>query len=59
MIKRLKEQLERVRADYASEQQQLRDLETRQEELKHRLLRISGAIQCLEEMIVELEKDPA
>jgi len=53
----LREQLEQrlrdLKAEYAAGQQMLTDLETRQATLKDTLLRISGAIQVLEEELAK------
>ena len=47
------QRLEKLKAEYASGQQMLAELETKQENLKTTLLRISGAIQVLDELLVE------
>lgn len=53
MKERLEKRLDELKAEFEQGQKMLVDLESRQESLKHSLLRISGAIQVLEE---ELEK---
>ena len=47
----LTRRLEQLRHEYESGQHMLADLETRQTNLRHTLLRISGAIQVLEELL--------
>ncbi len=53
MKERLEQRLQELKAEYESGQQMLADLESRQAELRATLMRISGAIQVLEE---ELKK---
>lgn len=43
--------LKQLKEEYAAGQQMLADLEARQVELRQTLLRISGAIQVLEELL--------
>lgn len=52
----VKERIAQLKADYASGQEQLRLLEGRQRELQNTMMRISGAIQVLEEVLSDLEK---
>ena len=51
--KQITQRLEKLRAEYASGRQMLTELEAKQENLKSTLLRISGAIQVLEELLAE------
>ena len=54
MKDRLEQRLQELKAEYESGQKMLADLEARQDELRATLMRISGAIQVLEE---ELDKE--
>ena len=47
------QRLEKLKAEFASGQQMLTELEAKQANLKTTLLRISGAIQVLEELLAE------
>jgi len=47
------ERLEELRGEYARGQAQMKSLEQRQAELHDTLLRISGAIQVLEELLAQ------
>lgn len=51
--KQITQRLEKLQAEYTSGQQMLAELEAKQENLKSTLLRISGAIQVLEELLAE------
>ena len=53
------QRLEKLQAEYTSGQQMLAELEAKQENLKTTLLRISGAIQVLEELLAESPAAPA
>jgi hypothetical protein len=53
MRAQLEQRLEELREEYASGQRMLADLETKQATLRETLLRISGAIQVLEEEIAK------
>jgi hypothetical protein len=54
----LEERLKSLKQEYESGHKMLADLERRQAELQQTLLRISGAIQVLEEMLAtEVEED--
>ncbi|KVH81825.1 hypothetical protein WL40_04970 [Burkholderia ubonensis] len=46
-----------LKANYQAGQAQLRKLDAQQRELEHTLLRISGAIQVLEEMLQDLRHE--
>jgi hypothetical protein len=56
MHQQLTERLAQLKAEYAAGQKLLADLEAKQAELRQTMLRISGAIQVLEEL---LEAEPA
>lgn len=51
MIEQLEKRLEQLKAEFASGQKVMADLEAKQANLRDTLLRISGAIQILEEEI--------
>ncbi len=53
MNERLEQRLEELRQEFESGQKVLAELETKQAQVKETLLRISGAIQVLEEMLKE------
>lgn len=53
MNNKLQERLGRLKSEYESGQTVLAELEAKQSQVKETLLRISGAIQVLEEMIGE------
>ena len=53
MREKLEQRLEELKSEYESGQKMLEDLETRQAELRTTLLRISGAIQVLQEVMDE------
>ena len=55
MRNQLQKRLEELKAEFNDGQKMLNELETRRENLRQTLLRISGAIQVLEE---ELAKTP-
>lgn len=59
MKERLEQRLNQLKTEFESGQKMLLDLETQQANLKTTLLRISGAIQVLEEMLAsdEVEDD--
>ena len=51
MREQLEQRLSALKAEFQAGQKMLVDLEARQAELRNTLLRISGAIQVLEEML--------
>lgn len=51
MRSQIEERLRNLQADFEAGQKMLNELEVRQVELRNTLLRISGAIQVLEEML--------
>jgi predicted nucleic acid-binding Zn-ribbon protein len=51
MKEQLEQRLQKLKSEFESGQKMLSDLETQQENLKTTLLRISGAIQVLEELL--------
>jgi predicted nuclease with TOPRIM domain len=53
MKEQLTERLEKLKGEFASGQKMLADLEARQANLQQTLLRISGAIQVLEELLAQ------
>lgn len=57
MQAQLKQRLDALKAEYQAGQQVLADLETRQLELRQTMLRISGAIQVLEELSAQAVTD--
>ena len=60
MQEQLKQRLNELKAEYESGQQVLAELEAKQANLKETLLRISGAIQVLEEELARsTEQDNA
>jgi len=53
MKEKLTERLEKLKGEFESGQKMLADLEARQANLQQTLLRISGAIQVLEELLAQ------
>jgi predicted nuclease with TOPRIM domain len=51
MREQLEHRLQELKSEYEAGQKMLADLEVRQAQLRETLLRISGAIQVLEEML--------
>ena len=51
MDEKLQQRLEELKQEFAAGQKMLADLDAQQADLKQTLLRISGAIQVLEEML--------
>lgn len=54
----LKRRIADLKQEYLAGGEQLRALEARQRELQNTLLRISGAIQVMEEMVQEASREP-
>ncbi|XHX78801.1 MAG: hypothetical protein RBJ76_02390 [Stenomitos frigidus ULC029] len=57
MKQQIEQRLHDLTAEFESGQTLLAELETRQATLKSTLLRISGAIQVLEELLIEAKTD--
>ncbi len=57
MKEQVKERIEQLKAEYESGQKMLADLETQASNLRTTMLRISGAIQILEELINKTEEE--
>lgn len=57
MKKQIKERLEELKAEYESGQKMLADLEAQESNLRTTMLRISGAIQVLEELLAKTEEE--
>jgi predicted nuclease with TOPRIM domain len=55
MKEQLQQRLNELKAEYESGQKMLAELETKQANLRNTLLRISGAIQVLEEELAKVE----
>jgi hypothetical protein len=53
MHSQIEHRLQQLRSEFEAGQQMLADLEAKQRNLRETLLRISGAIQVLEEMLAE------
>ena len=58
MTEKLRERLDRLREEYATGMKTMAEIEKKQEELRAVLLRISGAIQVIEELLAS-DKPPA
>lgn len=58
MKDRLQQRLQSLKIEYENGQKMLADLEAKQANLREMLLRISGAIQVLEETLTEIPEDP-
>jgi len=58
MKDKLTERLQELQAEYKSGQSMLADLEQKKAALEQTLLRISGAIQVLEELLASAEEAP-
>ena len=59
MRDQLNERLNQLKSEFESGQKVLRDLETRQQDVRDTLLRIGGAIQVLEEMLRQEDGPPS
>ncbi|MCA2709491.1 MAG: hypothetical protein IM473_13835 [Microcystis sp. M015S2] len=57
MKEQIKERIEQLKAEYESGQKMLADLETQESNLRTTMLRISGAIQVLEELLAQAEEE--
>lgn len=58
MREKLENRLTELKKEYESGQKMMLELETKQQNLRDTLLRISGAIQILEEELSEQESSP-
>lgn len=58
MQERLQQRIQSLKTEYEAGQKMLADLEAKQANLRDTLLRISGAIQILEETLAESEAPP-
>lgn len=59
MQEQLRNRLAELKAEFEKGQQQLQDWETQASTLRQTLLRISGAIQVLEEELAKVEAPPS
>jgi chromosome segregation ATPase len=59
MKQQLEQRLKELKAEFESGQKALAELENRQADLRNTLLRISGAIQVLEEELGKFDSDSA
>jgi predicted nuclease with TOPRIM domain len=57
MKEQIKERIEQLKAEYESGQKMLADLEIQESNLRSTMLRISGAIQELEELLAKAEEE--
>ena len=57
MKEQIKERIEQLKAEYESGQKMLADLEIQESNLRSTMLRISGAIQVLEELLAKAEEE--
>ena len=57
MKEQIKERIEQLKAEYESGQKMLADLEIQESNLRSTMLRISGAIQVLEELLAKTEEE--
>ena len=57
MREQLQKRLEELKAEFEAGQQMLNELETKRESLRQTLLRISGAIQILEEELAKAKEE--
>jgi predicted nuclease with TOPRIM domain len=58
MKERLQKRLQSLNTEYEAGQKMLAELEAKQANLRDTLLRISGAVQVLEEVLTEAEQTP-
>ena len=58
MKEQLQQRLQQLKQEFESGQKMLGDYEAKQAELQQTLLRISGAIQVLEELLAAKDADP-
>jgi predicted nucleic acid-binding Zn-ribbon protein len=59
MLDQLQQRLQTLKSEYESGQKVLADLEAKQANVRDTLLRISGAIQVLEEELANVEASPS
>ena len=57
MKEQLEQRLDQLKSEFEAGQKMLADLETKQAEIRETLLRISGAIQVLEELLASTTED--
>lgn len=57
MKEQIKQRIQELKTEYESGQKMLTDLESQQSNIKNTLLRIIGAIQVLEELLSQAEKE--
>ena len=57
MKEQIKERIEQLKSEYESGQKMLADLEAQGSNLRTTMLRISGAIQVLEELLAKTEEE--
>ena len=57
MKEQIQERIQQLKAEYESGQKMLADLETQGSNLRTTMLRISGAIQILEELLAQAEEE--
>lgn len=57
MKEQILERIEQLKAEYESGQKMLADLEIQESNLRSTMLRISGAIQVLEELLAKAEEE--
>jgi len=57
MKEQIKERIQQLKAEDESGQKMLADLETQESNLRTTMLRISGAIQVLEELLAKAEEE--
>ena len=58
MRQQLEQRLAQLKAEFEAGQKMLADLQARQSELQNTLLRISGAIQVIEELLAKETENP-